>query len=180
MNSSVGKIVAMVGVIVLVVGMIVGMMWVTTSNSEIRLRTQIKAQQTSCTVVFDNTWKIISQKAQVSDKYKEAFKDIYPKLMEGRYGNARGGALLSFITESNPNFDVSLYKDLMNAIEAQRNTFTREQNKLIDLKREHDTLLQTFPSSMFVGSRSTIEIQIVTSGKTKEAFSTGEENDVKL
>ena len=172
---------SIVGAIVVLLFSIMGTMWwFATSNTEIKLKNQIFAQQKSCETVFDKTWKIISQKAQIADKYKDAFKQIYPELMAGRYNNARGGSMMSWVQESNPNFDVSLYKDLMIAIEAQRNEFNREQQKLIDLKREHDTLRQTFPASIVVGNRKEIVINIVTSSKTKETFVTGEENDIKL
>lgn len=145
------------------------------SNSEIRLRNQIGAQQQSNEAVFDNTWKIIKQQAGIADQYKDAFKEIYPALMEGRYGNARGGALLSFVKESNPNFDTSLYQKLANTVEVQRTVFTREQQKLIDLNREHDNMLQQFPSSIFLMSRKQIDIIVVTSSKTEEAFKTRKE-----
>jgi hypothetical protein len=167
-------------IIVVVLVAVVGLMWIVTSNSEIRLRTQCTAQQKVCEAVFDNTWKIISQKCQIADKYKEGFKEIYPALMEGRYGNARGGALMSFITESNPAFDSSIYQNVSTAIEIQRSVFTREQQKLIDVKREHDNIRLTFPSSVFVGSRPELEIKVVTSGKTKEVFTSCEENYIKL
>ena len=173
-----GLIVGAISLIV-VVGIVL-LMWVSASNTYNRLWNQGQAQQKVCEVVFDNTWKIICQKCQIADKYKDAFKEIYPELMEGRYGNARGGALLSFITESNPTLDVSIYRDVSAAIEVQRTIFTREQKKLIDLKQEVDNLRTTIPSSLFVGGKSTLEIKLVTSGKTKEAFSSGEENDVKL
>jgi hypothetical protein len=68
----------------------------------------------------------------------------------------------------------------MTSIEAQRTSFTREQAKLIDLQREHNNLLQTLPSSIFVGGREPIEVKIVTSGKTNKSFATGEDNDVDL
>ena len=170
-----------VGALALLVLVVIGVvMFFQISNGEIGLRNQVVAQQDSCKVIFDNTWKIIAQKAQVTDKYKDAFKEIYPALMEGRYGNDKGGALLKFVTESNPQFDAGIYKDLSAAIEAQRTVFTREQNKLIDLKREHDNLRLKFPSSLVVGSRPEIKIELVTSGKTKDVYSTGEENDIKL
>lgn len=157
---------------------IAAMVFVSYSNGEIRLRNQVGAQQESCKVVQDNTWKIISQKAQVKDSYKDAFLKVYPDIMKERHAN--GGALMKFVTEANPNFDISLYKDLSASIEALRTTFTREQNKLIDLKREHDNMIQTFPGSFILASRPEIKIQIITSAKTKETYATGEENDIKL
>lgn len=160
--------------------LVVGGMFFSISNQEVGLRNQVKAQQENLKVVFDTTWKIIQQQAEVADEYKDAFAKIYPSLMSGRYGNKRGGALLSFVKESNPEFNIKLYEKLANSIEAQRITFAGEQKKLIDLKREHDTLRQTFPAKFFVGSRPEIPIEIVTSDKTDAAFQTGKENDVKL
>ena len=157
-----------------------GVSFMNYSNDEITIRKQVEAQQEKLHVVFDATWKIIQQKADVADQYKEAFANIYPALMAGRYGNKRGGALLSFITESNPNFDVSLYKDLSNAIEGQRTNFANEQSRLVDMKREHDTLCEVFPGSLFLKSRDDIKIDIVTSAKTEDTFKTGQDNDVSL
>lgn len=169
-----------IGGLVLVLLFMVFSMYMGYSNQEVALRQQTKAQQKNLEVVFDNTWKIIQQVAQVSDQYRDAFMKIYPKLMEGRYGARGKGTLLSFITESNPNFDTSLYQKVANAIEGQRNNFTNEQSRLIDLKREHDTLRQTQPASWFIGNRPEILIVVVTSEKTDTAFKSGKDNDIEV
>lgn len=166
--------------VVLLLVAVFGLMYASASNREVSVRQKIEAQQKNLEVVFDNTWKVIQQTAEVADQYKEAFAKIYPELMQGRYGNARGGALLSFITESNPTFDTKMYEKVANAIESQRNTFTAAQSALIDYKREHDTLLKTIPSSWFVGSRPEVEIRLVTSARTDAAFSTGKDDDVQV
>jgi hypothetical protein len=152
----------------------------TISNNEIKLRNEVEAQKKNVEAVFDNTWKIIQQQAGVSDQYKDAFKDIYMGIMEERYDNARGGAVFSWITEQNPNFDTKLYANLQTAIEAQRTNFTREQKKLIDLQREHTTYLQVFPNSIFIGGRSKIKVTVITSAKTEEVYKTSQENDIEL
>lgn len=174
------KALAIFGAAVLVVGLIVIFMFIGYNNSEVSLRNQAAAQQKNLEVVFDKTWKVISQQAQVADEAKEAFKEIYPELMEGRYGNARGGALMSFIQEHNPQFDISLYKQVSASIESLRAEFAREQKKLLDIKREHDDLRQKFPSSLVVGSRPEIEVVIVTSSRTEEAFTSGKEDDTSV
>ncbi len=160
--------------------LVCGGIGISTSNSEVRLRNEAEAQQENLKVVFDATWKIISQKAGVSEKYADDFKDIYPKLMEGRYGDEHGGAMMSWITEHNPEFDTSLYQDLMRSIEAERTKFAREQKVLLDIVREHNNVRETLPGSIFVGSRPEIEVKLVTSAKTDEAFSSGQENDIDL
>ena len=168
------------GLILGFLGLSIFSMWVSANNKEISLKNHIEAQQKVCESYYDKLWKVLQQKAQVADQYKTAFKEIYPALIEGRYGNEKGGTLMKWIQESNPTFDVSLYKDLMSSIEAERAGFFMEQKKLIDLDREHKVLRQSFPASMFIGSRPDVKITIVTSEKTAEVYKTGKENDVDL
>ena len=159
---------------------IIGGMYFTYSNREITLAAQVSTKQEANKAQYDTMWKVISQKAQITEEYKTSFKDIYTAIMEGRYGDERGGSLMSWIQESNPNFDVSLYKDLMVSVEGQREKFLRDQKELIDLNREHDLVITTFPGSLFVGDRPMIEITVVTSAKTDADFATGQDNDVDV
>jgi len=163
-----------------VMGVVIyGVMTISYSNNEIDLREQIEAQQDNSKVTFDNTWKIIKQQAQVTDKGKDAFKEIYAEIMDKRYDGG-ADAFMLWVHEHNPQFDMSMYENLMRSIEAQRKAFEVEQKALIDLKREHDALLQKFPGSWFIGDREPIEIQLVTSDKTEDTFNTGKENNVDL
>jgi hypothetical protein len=142
-----------------------------------------KAFQKNAEVVFDNTWKKIQQQAGVADQYKTGFKEIYVSMMDARYaGDSASGkeTLMKWITESNPTFDVSLYKTLMNTIEGSRNEFTMEQKKLIDIDRELKTMKVTFPNSLVLGGKADLEIVLVTSSKTEEAYKTGKDDDVDL
>lgn len=173
------KLLSIIGIVLAIIAIFVAILGISTSNSEIRLRNSITAQQTNCESFFDQMWKIINQKAQVSEQYKDAFKEIYPSLIDGRYKND-GGNFMKWITESNPNFDVSLYKDLQTSIESLRLSFFTEQKKLLDLDREHKNILRTFPSEIFVGGRDTVDIKIITSTETKEVYKTGEENNIEL
>ena len=157
------------------------------SNTEIRLRNRGNAQQENCAAFFDKMWKILQQDANVADQYKEAFKEIYPDLIAGRYSaknekgeNTTDGSLMKFIVESNPQFDTKLYDKLMTAIEGQREGFFVEQQKLIDIDREHKDMRMTFPKKMVIGRRADLGIVIIKSLTTKEAYETGQENDIDL
>lgn len=153
---------------------------VSVDNQEIELRTEAEAQNKKCEAYFDKMWKILQQKAGVTSQYKDGFKEIYIGLMEGRYGKG-DGSLMKWVQEANPTFDASLYKDLMNSIEIQREGFFQEQERLIDIKREHQNLMKKFPSSLFIDSDvKELDIKIITSAKTNEVYTTGEENDVDL
>ncbi len=175
MKKSIIIILSILTIVLIIVGM-----GVSANNKEVRLRSQITAQKQVCEAFYDKLWKVISQKAQVAEQYKDAFKEIYPELIEGRYGSEKEGSLMKMITESNPTFDISLYKDLMQSIEAERAGFFMEQKKLVDLNNEHKIVRKTWPSSMFVGNRPDIEIVIVSSQKTKKVMETGQENDVDV
>lgn len=166
--------------VLLVLTIIIVTMNFSTQNQEIDLRTQTVAQNKKCEAYFDKMWKILKQKAGVTDQYKEAFADIYPKLIEGRYSQG-DGSLMKWVTESNPTFDASMYKDLMKSIEIERTGFFNEQSILIDLQREHEAFLQKAPNRWFLASNlKPVEIKIITSSATKETYATGEENDMEL
>lgn len=142
-----------------------------------------KAFQQNSEVVFDNTWKTIQQQAGVTTEYKEGFREIYVELMDARYKNDAGAGqqtLMKWVTEANPEFDASLYKTLMNTIEGSRNAFTMEQKKLIDIDRELKSMKVTFPNSLVLGNKPDLEIKLVTSAKTEDAFRTGQDNEVDL
>jgi len=158
--------------------LLVGFTWVSYNNSEIGLRNAAVAQQKDNEASYDTMWKILQQKAGIVGKYKDDFQDIWPELIAGRY--ASGGSLMKWVQERNPTFDSSLYKDLMVSVEGERKSFLRKQEKLISIKQEHDNIRTKFPGVFIVGGRPAVEINIITSGQTKETFETGEENDVDL
>lgn len=170
---------SIVGILLLGAGLIF-FNYVSLNDREVKLRNQIQTQNKVCEAFYDKMWKIINQKAQVAEQYKSAFKEIYPELIEGRYGNEKGGTLLKFIQESNPNFDISLYSDLSESIEAERTGFFMEQKKLLDINNEHINIRSTFFGKLFLGNRPDEKINIITSDKTQKVFEQGKDNDVNL
>ena len=175
-TAKLGIVGAVLGAIMLIVVAVTAIGY---KNQEVDLRTQFDMQQEKCKSYFDKMWKIIKQKAQISEKYKDSFTEVYVKMMDARYKQG-SGAMMQWIKEQNPTLDSSIYKELGNTIEAQRNGYHNENVLLLDIKRQHDSLRQKFPSSLIVGSSKPLEAIVVTSGKTKESFRTGEENDVDL
>jgi len=166
--------------VALFMGLIIFVMNISIGNKEIDLRQQTIAQNKKCEAYFDKMWKILKQKAGVNDQYKEAFKEIYPKLVEGRYSND-SGTLMKWIQESNPDFDASLYKDLMKSIEIERTGFFNEQASLIDMQREHKTYLYKAPARWFLDDNlKPVEIKVITSAETDRVYSTGQENNIDL
>ena len=172
-------ILAVVGVLVLCVFM-GGCMYVGAHNSEVGLRNAITAKQKDNQSEFDNMWKKIKQTAQVTDAAKNALKEIFVEHAKARGGPK--GSLATWIKESVPNIspDSMPFRTLMNIIVSSRDSWTQRQKELLDLKREHDNVIDKFPSTIFVGSRGKIEVQIVTSGRTEKAFESGKDEDVDV
>lgn len=154
-------------------------MYFSYNNKEISLRNQAEAQRGKIEGTYDKMWKVLQQKAQVTDEYKEAFKEIYPQLIEGRYSQG-DGSLMKWIQESNPDFDTSLYKDLMQSIEVERHSFQMSQERMLDIKREHETLCHRYPAKFFISNDSEIEYTVVSSSISKATMLSGEDNDIDL
>ena len=168
------------GAVLLFSGIVV-LMGISTSNHEIGLRNQAAAQQKANEVVYDKVWKVIQQIAGVAEQYKASFKDIYHDIMSERYqGDSKQAPLFKWIQEQQPNFSPEMYLKIDDAIQGERAEFAMVQKRLLDIKREHDNLLQQFPSSLFVGGRTHLDIKIVTSTKTDKTFASQKEDDVDL
>lgn len=161
-------------------GLVVGGMYVSYNNQEVGLRNEASAQQDKCMLVQDTMWKTLKQKAGVSEQSANKFKEVFSEIMDARYDNARGGALLSFITEANPNYDQSLYADLSRSVESERKSYMTAQSRLRDIKREHDDLRQKMPGNFFVGDRPELKITLVTSTVTEGVYEQGVDDDTNL
>jgi hypothetical protein len=150
-------------------------------NTAVELREQAVAQEKANEVFYDKVWKVLAQKAELTAKYPDDFKDIFVNLMDARYGADKGSnPAFKWIQEQNPNFSAEMYKDLADSISAERSGFARVQTKLIDIKREHDVLRQRMPSKWFLSSEEELIIKIVTSTKTSKVFADGKDDEVKL
>lgn len=167
-----GAIVALIGIIILV-------MMFSYKNDEVRLKNEFQAQSQKIEAVHDNMWKVIQQKAGVTREYAAQFDSIYSHIMDARYDNS-DGVLFNWIKESNPNFSVSLYQDLSITIEVQRKQFLSAQERIIDVAREHNTLLETIPSKWFLGGVTPLEYEVISSSRTKNVMSTRLDDDVDL
>jgi hypothetical protein len=143
-------------------------------NREVRYRNEFSAQIKANETNYDNMWKTIQEKYQITDAYKDAVKGVIKESAEGR----KGGALFKSIQESVPGLSVDIYKDMMATIEGKRNSFESHQKKLIDIKREHDNLRMTAPSSFVLAGVSELELKLVTSTRTNKAFDSGVDDEV--
>lgn len=151
-------------------------MYFSYNNREVALRKEAEAQNKKIASVHDTMWKILKEKAGVSEQYRETFEKIYPEIISGRYAND-GGSTMKWIQESNPDFDTSIYKDLMQAIEVQRTYFSNAQQRMLDIIRERETLIESMPAKWFVKNKSVIEYTVIASDKTNDVMTSRVDNE---
>jgi len=178
---------SLIAVLVLIVallglGGLVGIAWMNTTNQAVQLESQFKAQIEANKSTYDKMWKILSQKAQITDKYSEDFRKSYESIMQGRYGNNQNfqGSLMQWIQERNPTLSPEMYRDLSQAVESYRGEFDEAQKRMIDIKREHDVLRLSFPSRIFAGGRPELELKLVLSSRTNATFESGTDDSVSV
>jgi len=170
------------GILVLIV-VVIGSMLIGTYNQEAQLRVTIEQKQVDNTSEFDNMWKKISQVAQVTDAQKNAIKEILVGYADARsQGRDGSGSFINALHEAIPNVDMKTFENLQNIIVGSRDSFAMRQKELLDLKREHDKMLRTFPSNIILGmfGKKPIDVKIVTSSKTEKTFETGKDDDVNV
>lgn len=146
-------------------------MYFSYNNKEIALRKESEAQRGKIETVRDRMFQIIREQANVSSEYREAFNEIYPKIIEGRY--KEGSELMKWIQEANPTFDTSLYQTLSNSIEVQRTAFTSTQNRMLDIINQRATLIEQMPSCWFIKNKTTIDYTPITTSATKAVMASG-------
>jgi hypothetical protein len=172
------KIILIVVVALAVVG---AGMFFSYRNTEVALRNRFEASVDGVEASHDAMWKILQQKAGVTSQYKDAFEKIYPEIIAGRYQGQQDGSLMKMVTEANPEFNISLYQDLMQAIEAQRTAFLHKQEAVLDVQREYNTYIEQMPNSIFMPATATkLKYTVISSGRSKAARETGIDDDVDL
>lgn len=191
--------------VLVVLGAILFFTWVGKNDHEVTSREAVIAQSRVCEANFDKSHKVIAQTAQVPKEFmeqsKQAFKEIYQPLIEGRYQDGDGTqqqVLMKWVQESNPQFDMAsastLYAKIQTVVEVQRNEFFTQQKKLIDMHRQHTVFCSTFLNKnlFFMGDRiipmcegvkeegDPFCLQVITSMTTDNVYKTGQENDIEL
>lgn len=166
-------------IIVGVVVLILVSMYFGFNNREVSLRKEAEAQVGKIESVHDTMWKTLKQEAGVTEQYRKTFEKIYPELIAGRY-SGDGDELFKMIQEQNPNFDTRLYDKLMQSIEVQRTYFASAQQRMLDIIRERETLLESMPQRWFITNKSVIEYTVISSDVTSDILRTRRDNDIEL
>ena len=143
--------------------------YVNANDTEIQLRNTVLAKQEVTKNVRDELHSDLANQIGVPREFmessKEAFKEIYPDLISGRYDDSRGGALMSWITESNPQFDMSaaagLYENVQISLKSHYADFRKAQDNLVDAHKSHKDYIMKTMNNVFWNFRDRGEVEIV-------------------
>lgn len=175
---------------------------VTFQNTAVNLESSVKGQYQKNQNTYDAFWKTVKESAQISDEYKEAFKEILVDDTQARYGKDGAGAAFLMLNERPINFDDKTYLKIMQLIESGRHDFRQGQDDLLDKQRVYENHLRSVSGSFFAGitgfpkevggelappfdkdgdGRMTVlDYKIVTSAKTEAAFATAKDDEIDV
>lgn len=163
-----------------VMGVVAASSIVNVLDGEVKLRNQAEAQLLVNEAAFDKMWKIIAQRAQIAKSSRETQIQLVEALTAGR-----GASFINAVKEQNPDsaFNMEQFTSLGNSIEAQREGFFREQQKLIDYVKLEQRMFQDTFSGFVLGFTSREPMDdplVVSSTHSKEVMTTGEDNNTEL
>jgi hypothetical protein len=183
------KYVLIIGALILAcvfaLALILGIWGISLSNKEQSLRNLVVAKQVDNTNEFDKMKKTLTQICQLTDAQTQMLVDVIVGNADARSkAMVGGGAIFSMKTvqEAIPNVDTSIITKIYNQVVASREAWSMRQKELIDLNRAHTDVVTLFPGSIvcMILGRKEIEIIVVTSSETKEAFRTGVDDNTDL
>lgn len=127
----------------------------------------------------------IQEKVQISDKYKEALKEVVAEYFKGRNGVDQK-YVMSFIQQNAPNLDPKIYQDLMITIDAGREKFNNLQKMKIEQCAAYQSYRRGFWNSKILDANTfpgkDIEdlCRVVSDSRTRNAMQTGVQEVIKL
>lgn len=152
---------------------------ISVQNEEVQARNRVEAQKKNVETHHDAMWKILAQKAGISEQFKpEDYTKMLAEVVEGR----KGGSFAKFVQEQNPNFDLSLLKDLGQSVESEHKVVVREEKKLLEYNRVHADIIGDRWKRRYLDSdqKEPIDIVVITSSRSKKAAETGIDDNVDL
>lgn len=175
-------IMSIVAAATLFFGCVMSLFWaVSVRDQQATLKVQYDSKLKDNNSEFDNMWKTISQVAEIPEKQKDAYKEIFVGVASARTSEGQG-RMMAWIKEQNPNLNLSMYEKLSNTVEAQRAIWTGHQKALVGIAEQYNKNLAPLirGSVLRAFGFTEIDAKIVTSSRTDKAFSSGKDDDVQL
>lgn len=169
----------LVAAIVIVLGAL-AVSYISAYNTGNRLETTIKATYANNQNILAQYSQKVMEAAQVPSMMRDDITKVAKAAIEGRYGEGGSKAVLQAITESNPQIDSAVYRQLQQIIEGGRTEFQTSQTRLIDQKRVYEEALGSFWTGMWMRIAGYPKInladyKVITTDRTENTFKAGKE-----
>lgn len=143
-------------------------------NRTISLENQFTAAVQDREMAYDNMSKQIREKISVAKFERSTIVELVDNVVAGR----DGGQLFKMVHEQYPDLTPQLFQEVMATIGGKRDEFTRKQQVLAQLQKEHKDMLTQLPSSFIVGNRPALAFSVISSSDAKAVMATGIDDDV--
>ena len=129
---------------------------------------------------YDKLWKVYLQKNQIAELNKDVFIEVTKIIMQGR---ADGDKVAWKWVQENQQIPydqfTKFYADLSEFVFSQREAYFNIEKECMNIANQNNTMLDTFPNNIYNKVLKCEKIDFkysFTSKKTKEVFSSEEEN----
>lgn len=176
-----------VGYLVLIVALIalynVGGKATNYYNESAKIRLSFNNSMNKRLVIMDNITKKVTQKFQIAKINDSSF---YKSLSAITNNRADGMSLMfKLVLENNPNANFnevsSMYRDLMNTIENERNQLNLVESDLSNISIAYESLHTLFPSSFYLFyEKPTLNYKVISTIENKEINLSGIDSNIHL
>lgn len=171
-------------IVLALAGTVVGL-YISNANYANQMENRVVAQYDVNRNVLSNYTSRIMEMAQLPAMARDDLQQIVEATFQGRYGENGSQAVFQFIQEQNMSIDPQLYRNIQTSMEAGRNEFQTNQNRLIDLKRQYETSMGYVVKGFFIKMAGYPKIDlnkynIIIEATTQERFETGVDRAIQL
>ena len=149
-------------------------------NKSVQYKNLYKQKSDEKMGFYDKLWKVYLQKNQIAELNKDAFIEVTKIIMQGR---ADGDKVAWKWVQENQQIPydqfTKFYADLSEFVFSQREAYFNIEKECMNIANQNNTMLDTFPNNIYNKVLKCEKIDFkysFTSKKTKEVFSSEEEN----
>lgn len=149
-------------------------------NKSVQYKNLYKQKSDEKMGFYDKLWKVYLQKNQIAELNKDVFIEVTKIIMQGR---ADGDKVAWKWVQENQQIPydqfTKFYADLSEFVFSQREAYFNIEKECMNIANQNNTMLDTFPNNIYNKILKCEKIDFkysFTSKKTKEVFSSEEEN----
>lgn len=179
------SVIATLAVVLMFVGGWLVMTYVTHANMGNQMEVALKAKHKNLENVLSSGYQQIAGVAQVTEMARDDLKEVFVAAITAREGEDGSKAVFKAVTESNPNIDPQLYREVQRVVQATKQEYQAQQTAFLTQKAQYETALGYVWQGWWLRFAGYPKVdldslKIVTTGKAATAIQTGVEEEIKL